>query len=359
MRSTDDAVSAIDVHGLVTDWNDASAQLYGFAAEEMIGRPASLTVPPGRYEEDAEMVRRVLSGEHIDQFETERLRRDGSRVGVSLTVSPMRDPRAPWSAPRSSRATSCAARGRGRPLQLAALVACSADAIIATDIGFRITSCNAAAAELYRIPGEEMIGRVATEISESTLDRDERMLLLRRALAGEIVSTEGVHRRHDGSEFALAGTAAPIRTASGEIVGVVTIVRDVTSEWQARSSLQRAERRARLLADASSALDRSLQAPHVVSSITQLVVPRLADLCAVATVEREAGSTELVDVAAIDPAIGDVVRRGLSRLTLTDPAAACQPAWRGGEDVLLDPPPPGLLERWVRTIPSFARSSLR
>jgi diguanylate cyclase (GGDEF)-like protein/PAS domain S-box-containing protein len=355
VRSTDDAVTALDMDGVVTDWNEASAHLYGYPAEEMVGRPASTIVPPGRYEEDAEMVRRVLSGERIEQFETERLRRDGSRVAVSLTVSPMLDPSgAVVGASIIARDISARRAAEADRSQLAALVACSADAIIATDVGFRITSCNAAAAELYRIPCDEMIGRVATEISESTLDRDERMLLMRRALAGETVSSEGVHRRHDGSEFVLAGTAAPIRTASGEIVGVVTIVRDVTSEWQARSSLQRDERRARLLADASSALDRSLQAPHVVSSITRLVVPELADICAVATADHEAGSTELVDVAAVDPAVGDLMRRALSWLALTDrPLAASRPALHAGEDVLLDPPPSELLESFAAADPEL------
>jgi diguanylate cyclase (GGDEF)-like protein/PAS domain S-box-containing protein len=355
VRSTDDAVLAVDLSGVITDWNHAAELLYGYTAEEAVGRPISLIVPLTRLDEHAELARRVRQGEHIEQFSTERLRRDGTPVAVSLTVSAMRDLDGSIvgtsTIARDVTAQRAAEADRSR---LAALVACSADAIIATDIGFRITACNAAAAALYRISADEMVGRVATEISESALDRDARMALMRRALAGETVSLEGVHRRHDESEFVLAASAAPVRVASGEIVGIVSIMRDVTAEWQARHTLERAERRARMLAEASRVLDRSLQAPHVVSSITQLVVPELADLCAVVTVDQESGGTELIDVAAVDPAVGDLVRRVLSRIPLTDEALArSQPALVAGKDVLLDPAPPELHERVAAACPDL------
>jgi diguanylate cyclase (GGDEF)-like protein/PAS domain S-box-containing protein len=177
---------------------------------------------------------------------------------------------------------------------------------------------------------------------------------LRRALAGESVSTEGAHRRHDDSEFVLAATAAPVRMDSGEIVGIVSIMRDITSEWQARATLERGARRARMLADAASVLDRSLQAPHVVASITQLVVPELADLCSVVTVEEATGSSELVDVASIDPVSGDLVRRALTHLALAERAfPASRPALQSGEDVLLDPVPPELLDGWASEHPKL------
>ncbi|MDX6568277.1 MAG: hypothetical protein QOH15_855, partial [Gaiellales bacterium] len=355
VRSTDDAVLAVDLADLITDWNHASEQLYGHSAEEAIGQPMSMMVPPARLDEHAELLRRVLQGEHIEQFVTERLRRDGSRVSVSLTVSAMRDVGGTIvGASTIARDVSAQRAAEADRSQLAALVACSADAIIATDIGFRITACNAAAAELYRIPRDEMLGRVATEISESSLDRDARMKLLRRALAGESVSLEGVHRRHDNSEFVLAATAAPVRMASGEIVGIVSIMRDVTAEWQARATLERDERRARMLADAASVLDRSLQAAHVVASITQLVVPELADLCSVVTVDEESGSTDLVDVASIDPVSGDLVRRALAHLELTDRAfATTRPALETGDDILLDPVPSELLDGWASAHPEL------
>ena len=355
VRGTDDAVLAVDAAGVITDWNHAAEQLYGHTAEEAVGQPMSLIVPTARLDEHAELLRRVLDGEHIEQFVTERLRRDGSRVPVSLTVSAMRDiTGAIVGASAIARDVTAQRAAEADRSQLAALVACSADAIIATDIGFRITACNAASAELYRIPCEEMLGRVATEISESSLDRDARMKLMRRALAGETVSIDGVHRRHDGSEFMLAATAAPFRMLSGEIMGIVSIMRDVTAEWQARAALERNERRARTLAEASSVLDRSLQSAHVVASITQLVVPELADLCAVVTVDQEASSTELVDVASIDPVSGDLVRRALAHLALTDGAFATgQLGLPTGDDILLDPVPSALLEWWAAAHPEI------
>jgi PAS domain S-box-containing protein len=355
VRSTDDAVLALDVDGRITDWNEASEQLYGYSALEAVGQPVSLIVPPARREEDAEMLRRALLGKHITQFDTERLRRDGSRVAVSLTVSAMHDADGSIvGASTIARDITARREAEANRSQLAALVACSADAIIATDVGLRITACNDAAAELYRLPRELMLGRVSTEISESSLDRDARMALMRRALAGETVSKEGVHRRHDNSELALAATAAPVRMASGEIVGVVAIARDVTAEWQARAALVRDERRARMLADASRVLDRSLQTAHVVSSITRLVVPALADLCSVVAVDQDGDGAELVDVAALDPAVGDLVRGALERQALTERVrATSEPALHGGDDILLDPVPASLLADWAASYPEL------
>jgi diguanylate cyclase (GGDEF)-like protein/PAS domain S-box-containing protein len=355
VRSTDDAVLAVDLADLITDWNDASEHLYGYSALEAVGQPMSLIVPPGRQDEQVELLRRVLGGEHIEQFVTERLRRDGTRVPVSLTVSAMRDVEGTIvGASTIARDVTAQRAAEADRSQLEALVACSADAIIATDVGFRITSCNAAAAELYRLPCDELLGRVATEISESSVGRDARMALMRRALAGETVSIEEVHRRHDNSEFVLAATAAPVRMTSGEIVGVVSIVRDITRERRARATLERDGRRARILAEASSVLDRSLQAAHVAASITQLVVPGLADLCSVVTVDQDAGSTELVDVAAVDPLVGDLVRRALAHLALTDRGfAESHPALQAGRDILFDPVPPDLLEGWAAGCPEI------
>ena len=138
-------------------------------------------------------------------------------------------------------------------------------------------------------------------------------------------------------------------------MGIVSIMRDVTAEWQARATLERNERRARTLAEASSVLDRSLQAAHVIASITQLVVPELADLCAVVTVDQEAGSTELVDVASIDPVSGDLVRRALAHLALTDGAFADEPAGTPARrtDILLDPVPSELLDGWAAAHPEI------
>lgn len=89
--STDDAIVGKDLSGIVTAWNRAAETMFGYGAAEIIGRPITLVVPPERLSEEATILAMVGRGERIGHLETERLRKDGGRVPVSLTISPIRD----------------------------------------------------------------------------------------------------------------------------------------------------------------------------------------------------------------------------------------------------------------------------
>jgi PAS domain S-box-containing protein len=92
VRGTQDAVLSKDLDGVVTTWNPAATRLYGYSPEEAIGRHISFLVPPDHKDEEKVILDRVKQGERLDTYETERIRADGSRVAVSLTVSPIRSP---------------------------------------------------------------------------------------------------------------------------------------------------------------------------------------------------------------------------------------------------------------------------
>jgi PAS domain S-box-containing protein len=92
VRGTQDAVLSKDLEGVVTTWNPAAARLYGYTAEEAIGRHISFLVPPDHKDEEKVILERVKRGERLDTYETERVRADGTRIAVSLTVSPIRSP---------------------------------------------------------------------------------------------------------------------------------------------------------------------------------------------------------------------------------------------------------------------------
>lgn len=92
VRGTQDAVMSKDLDGVVTTWNPAAARLYGYSPEEAIGRHISFLVPPDHKNEEMMILDRVKRGERLETYETERIRKDGSRISVSLTVSPIRSP---------------------------------------------------------------------------------------------------------------------------------------------------------------------------------------------------------------------------------------------------------------------------
>ncbi len=92
VEGTSDAVVTKDLDGVITAWNDAATRLYGFTAEEAIGKPIYIIVPPEREDEEESILERIRRGERIAPYETERVRKDGARIDVSLSLSPITDP---------------------------------------------------------------------------------------------------------------------------------------------------------------------------------------------------------------------------------------------------------------------------
>jgi PAS domain S-box-containing protein len=92
VRSTQDAVLSKDLRGYITSWNPAAERLYGYSESEAVGRHVSLLVPADHKNEEMEILDRVKRGERLETYETERIRKDGVRIDVSLTISPLEEP---------------------------------------------------------------------------------------------------------------------------------------------------------------------------------------------------------------------------------------------------------------------------
>ena len=89
--SSFDAIVAKDLNSIITDWNKAAERMFGYTAEEAVGRSITMIIPPDLQDEEANIIRRVRANERVESFETVRLRKDGTRIHVSLTVSPIRN----------------------------------------------------------------------------------------------------------------------------------------------------------------------------------------------------------------------------------------------------------------------------
>ncbi len=91
VESSDDPIIAEDLEGIITSWNRAAERVYGYSAEEVLGKSITILISPERKDEERVMLERIKRGERIEQYETVRQRKDGSTLDVSLTVSPIRD----------------------------------------------------------------------------------------------------------------------------------------------------------------------------------------------------------------------------------------------------------------------------
>jgi PAS domain S-box-containing protein len=91
VESSEDAIVAKDLDGIITSWNRGADRLFGYTAEEVIGKPITILIPADRIDEEPAILARIRRGERVDHYETIRRRKDGSLVDISLTVSPIRD----------------------------------------------------------------------------------------------------------------------------------------------------------------------------------------------------------------------------------------------------------------------------
>ena len=91
VESSHDAIVSKSLNGVITSWNKGAERLFGYAAEEAVGQNITLIIPPERRDEERTIIEQLTRGERVDHFETVRMRKDGSLLDVSLTISPMKD----------------------------------------------------------------------------------------------------------------------------------------------------------------------------------------------------------------------------------------------------------------------------
>ncbi len=92
VESSDDAIVSKDLDGTVRSWNRSAERIFGYTADEMVGQPIFRLIPPELHDEEHGLLARIRAGEHISHYETERIRKDGRRIRISLTLSPLMGP---------------------------------------------------------------------------------------------------------------------------------------------------------------------------------------------------------------------------------------------------------------------------
>jgi PAS domain S-box-containing protein len=243
VASADDAIVSNDLSGIITSWNAAAERLFGYSASEALGQHMFLIVPEDRRAEEADVIAALLDGTGVDHYETQRRRKDGALLDVSLTVSPLRDASgAIVGISKIARDVSIRKRHERDALRLAAIVESSHDAIISKDLNGVIQTWNHGAERMFGYTADEAIGRPITMLIPA--DRlHEEAEVLRRIRAGLQVDHFDTVRLHkDGREVDISLTVSPIRNANGVIVGASKIARDISEEQRLRRMADDASR---------------------------------------------------------------------------------------------------------------------
>jgi PAS domain S-box-containing protein len=218
-------------------WNPAAERIFGWTREEMIGRGGLPLAPPDKRAEMEELFARIAAGESLNDLETIRMRKDGTRVAVSIAAAPVRGEGG--EVVGNMVAYSDITERLAQEQRLQALIDASPVALVEFDVDTCIRLWNPAAERIFGWAREEMIGRGGLPMAPAH-KRDESEGLWARVIAGETINDlETVRQRKDGALVAVSIAAAPVRDGYGRVVGNMVAYTEITERKAHQAEVHR------------------------------------------------------------------------------------------------------------------------
>ncbi|MDD4249716.1 MAG: PAS domain S-box protein, partial [Methanosarcina sp.] len=245
VESSNDAIGTISLDSIITSWNKGAEQVYGYLAEEILGKPISILVPPHLEKEPQKLSELIKRGEGIPRYETLRLRKDGKIIYVSITLSPVFDIHGKLTAisfisrdiTESRRADE---KLRESEVKYRNIVETANEGILITDNGAIITYANKKLADMLGCTLEEVIGRPTWGfINEEYKPIVKLNLEKRRQGISESYELKLICK--DGSPLWTLLNAKPLFDEDGMFIGVMNMLTDIDKRKRAEEALVKIE----------------------------------------------------------------------------------------------------------------------
>ena len=245
VTSSEDAIVGESLDGTVTDWNRGAEAVFGYAADEIIGKPLSVLLPDGGDNEELDILDRIKRGHRVEHYETRRRRKDDAIIDVSLSVSPL------WDAAGRLAGASTVARDitaakraqialQEREAHLRSVLDTVPDAMVVIDSNAAIQSFSATAERLFGYTEAEVIGRNVSMLMPSPYREQHDRYMSRYMETGEkrIIGRGRVvvGLRRDGSTFPMDLSVGEMR--SGERRSFTGFIRDLTERQETQRRMQ-------------------------------------------------------------------------------------------------------------------------
>jgi diguanylate cyclase (GGDEF)-like protein/PAS domain S-box-containing protein len=238
--SSAEAILSKTAEGIITSWNPAATMLYGYTADEAIGRHISMLVPLDKRLELEQIMVSVASGRAVEHLETIRLTKKGDEREVELSVCPLFGQSGEIVGASTVAHDISERRRTERDRQwLVAIVESSVDAIASETPTGVITSWNRAAERLYGYRAEEVMGQNISIVVPSSRRQELAEIVDKVSTGSAVEALETVRVRKDGMELSVLLNVWPLFGSDGEVVGTSTVTHDITAEaWGARERRQ-------------------------------------------------------------------------------------------------------------------------
>ncbi|MGA9861415.1 MAG: PAS domain S-box protein [Terriglobales bacterium] len=242
VQQSDDAIISTDLDGTVTSWNRGAEQTYGYSAAEALGRHISFCYPPERRTKVNAFLQRIANGEAIERFDTQRLKKDGTLIDVSLSVSAIEDETGKIVGVSGIARDVTARRRTARQLQLqSAALEAAANGIVITDRQGTIVWANHSFTRMTGYSNQEIVGKNPRLLKSEEQPDSCYAKLWSTISSGKVWQGEIVNRRKDGTTYTEEMTITPVTQETGSETDTyfIAIKQDITERKKAEEELQR------------------------------------------------------------------------------------------------------------------------
>lgn len=295
VESSDDAIIGKDLDGVITSWNRGAERVFGYRAEEALGRPHSILVPPEHVSELLALEEQIKQGKHVEHFETVRRRKDGQRIVVALTFFPVRDESGALIGMASISRDITERKQAQEALRRAAdynrrLLEASLDPLVTIGPDGKITDVNSATETATGFSRAELLGH---DFADYFTQPEHARAGYQRVFSEGAVHDYPLEMRHqDGRVMSVLYNAAVFRSEAGNVVGVFAAARDVTERKRAEELLRRSNRALVAISGCNQAMIRATDEAGLLQQICQIVVEKAGyRLCWVGYAEQDEAKT--------------------------------------------------------------------
>jgi PAS domain S-box-containing protein len=242
VESSEDAIIGKALDGTILSWNKGAENLYGYSADEVMGKPVSILAPADRYDELPNVLERIRRGEKIAHFETVRLRKDGATVHVAVTVSPIMNASGEVTgAATIARDITERQRVEDRLRELSRAVEQSPAAVVITDVHGAIEYVNPKFTQITGYTAAEVKGQNPRILKSGMQSPIIYEGLWTTILSGGEWRGEFANKKKSGEIYWESASIVPIRDSAGTITHFLAVKEDITERKRAEEELRRAK----------------------------------------------------------------------------------------------------------------------